>query len=63
MNGGALRQFLEEYARATTERDVHRALQKWENPSYDTFKEVKKLITFLDNVEKNFWHSKEKNIR
>ena len=63
MNWGILRQFLEEYARACTERDVKKSLDENKNPTYTTYEEVKKLIEFLDTVEKNFWQSKEKNIR
>lgn len=63
MDGGILRRFLEEYARASTERDVTNQLSRDVPHNFETYKEVKKLLTFLDKVEKNFWQSKQKPIR
>ena len=58
-----LRRFLEEYARASTERDVTNQLSRDVPQNYETYKEIKKLLTLLDKVDKNFWQSKQKPIR
>jgi len=63
MDGGTLRHFLEEYARASTERDVTNQLTRDVPHNYETYKEIKKLLVFLDKIEKNFWQSKQKTIR
>lgn len=58
-----LKHFLEEYARASTERDVTNMLTRGMPHDFETYKEIKKLLTLLEKMDKNFWQRKQKPIR
>ncbi len=55
-NKDALKQFLENYALTMTERDTAKHLQvPWTPaPTYQSFHEVKKLLSIIDLIEKSF---------
>lgn len=59
-----MKQFLEDYAIAMTQREtmLHLKSPKEYVPPYHTYQEIKKLLDFIDNLEKNFWQKAEKTI-
>lgn len=62
-NTGIMKQFLENYARAVTERDItHHLRNGWAKPEFTTYQEIKKLLDFIDKIENSSWQTTKKTI-
>ncbi len=62
-NTDMVKRFLENYARAVTERDVtHHLRNGWAKPEFTTYQEVKKILDFIEKIEKNVWQNTKKTI-
>lgn len=63
-NTDNMKQFLEDYAIAITQRDTMRHLNSSGTipPPFHTYQEIKKLLKFIDDLEKNFWQKDDKAI-
>lgn len=56
--------FLQNYAIAMTERETTLFLRNgWEKPDHQTFKEIKKLLDVIDQIENFSWQEPRKAIR
>lgn len=56
--------FLENYAIAMTERETTVFLRNgWEKPDHSTFREIKKLLDVIEQIENFSWQADKKSIR
>ena len=55
-NTDILKQFLEDYAIAATQKETiaHLTVADSKPPTFQTYREIKKLLDVIDQIEKNF---------